>query len=346
MIDGDAFVDGGLLSNFPAWTLDEVRAREERIMPTFGFRVIGKADDRGKAWPGDEDPRLIDVSRRIVSAAMWGRGDLESRRIDDLHPMHVETLVKSTDFHRILQERANLYRSGRDRVADYFSSQLGPRDPAEMEARLRKVCDVVRDVVKATGLVRAYLVQPTDQQFARVVYAAFYEMDADDRLTFRFGSASQTLCLERREPILMRAEDLDEAARRAPATKLVHALRPTTVRHVYCVPMFAKSGEWSKTDTSERAKPLAALCIDFQSANDLLLLEPEIEDALAAIGDALVDLWLDRDGPGLSMLPDEDDQPASDDWRSFGPQGFYVSDRKARRRPTAKLQDRISRVTI
>ncbi|MFH6780884.1 patatin-like phospholipase family protein [Methylobacterium sp. MA0201] len=181
-IKGEAFVDGGLLSNFPAWTLDKERAKLPTVIPTFGFRVVDEFVDEATLWPGDGEPGLIQVVRRIVSAAMWGRGDLESRRIDDLHPMQVKTPIKSTDFHEIMDKRAQLYRAGRTRVADYFSSQLGPSDPVKMEKRLRKICDVVRNITNSAGIVRAYIIQPTDDQFARVVYSAFYEDDADDVL--------------------------------------------------------------------------------------------------------------------------------------------------------------------
>ncbi|MDP4006394.1 patatin-like phospholipase family protein [Methylobacterium sp. NEAU K] len=344
-IDDDAYVDGGLLSNFPAWTLDSERANQESIIPTFGFRVDDALIDEAKAWPGDGEPGLVEVARRIISAAMWGRGDLESRRIDDLHPMRVRTHVKSTDFHTIMKERLGLYREGRACVQAYFASQLGPRDPGEMQGRLRKVCDIVRDVASASGIVRAYLIQPTDAQFARVVYSAFYEGEADDVLTFRRGSATQVICLDRREPVLLRVADLDEAARQAPATKLIHALRPTRVTHVYCVPMFADPVEWSKGCPSTRTEPVAALCIDFDEADDRLLLEAYVEDTLAAIGDALVDLWMDRAGYGLADLSAGGDQPPSSDWMPLPQAGYYVSARKTKTCPSPDRQLQIDRAT-
>ncbi|XYD11446.1 patatin-like phospholipase family protein [Methylobacterium sp. NMS12] len=344
-IEGDAYVDGGPLSNFPAWTLDDERAEQDTIIPTFGFRVVDASDDAIADWPGDGEPKLVDVVKRIVLTAMWGRGELESRRIDDLHPMQVRTPVKATDFHRIMDERAKLYRAGRARVKAYFNSRLGPREPGGMEARLRGISDIVRDVTRAAGIVRTYLIQPTDARFARVVYAAFYEGDADDMLTFRRGSATQAICLDRCEPVLLRVAALDEAAWRAPATKSIHSLRPAGVRHVYCVPMFAEPSEWAKADPSTRTAPVAALCADFVEADDRLLLEADVEDALAAAGDALVDLWMDRDGYGLVALEPEEDQPPSDNWMALPEAGFYVSERKTRNAITPGLLARIKHVT-
>jgi hypothetical protein len=325
--------------------LDDERAEQDTIIPTFGFRVVDASADAVLAWPGDGEPKLVDVVKRIVLAAMWGRGELESRRIDDLHPMQVRTPVKATDFHSIMDERVGLYRAGRARVKAYFNSRLGPREPGGMEARLRGIRDVVRDVTRATGIVRTYLIQPTDTRFARVVYAAFYEGDADDMLTFRRGSATQAICLDRCEPVLLRVAALDEASWRSPATKSIHALRPAGVRHVYSVPMFAEPGEWAKADPSTRTAPVAALCADFVEADDRLLLEADVEDALAAAGDALVDLWMDRDGYGLEALEPGKDQPPSDNWMALPEAGFYVSERKTRNAIPPGLLARIKHVT-
>ncbi len=344
-IDGEVFVDGGLLSNFPAWALDEARAEQDRIVPTFGFRVVDEPGPEKKKWPGDQPPHFIAVSKRIVDTAMWGRGKLESRRIDDLHPMEVTTHVKSTDFHAIAAERAGLYRKGRDCVRDYFVSRLGPRDPSEMEMRLLRLRDIIRNVTNARGTIRAYLIQPTDPPFARVVYSALNEGDPDDELSFRRGSASQMICLDRREPVLMRVADLDEAQRRAPPTKLIHALRPTSVTHAYCVPMFGKRSDWSEPDPRKRSDPIAALCVDFEDADDRLLLDPDVEDVFAALGDALVDLWMDRNRQQAAEL-ERIEAPASGDWVGVdGCSGYFVSTRTVRSRPADHIQEQIDRAT-
>ena len=344
-IEGEIFVDGGLVSNFPAWTLDGTRARYDRILPTFGFRVDDEPDKAGPKWPGDKHPQLIEVVSRIVSTAMAGRGDLEVRRIEDLHPMAVATAIKATDFHIILAARAGLYAKGLRCVRDYFLSQLGPRDPDEMERRLRRTFDIVRQVTGARDVVRAYMIQPVDGLYARVVYSALLDGDADDALNLRIGSASQVLCLDRREPVLMRVVDLDRLQIGTSTTKYIHALRPQSVRHAYCIPMFDARGEWTKTDPMKRAAPLAALCLDFSDADDRLLLDATAEDALAALADGFVDLWKERDHYELDPL--EQDQPASGDWTPLPPAaGYYVSDRKVRGRPPQNIQGRIDKATL
>ena len=344
-LNDEIYVDGGLVSNFPAWALDNARAIRETTVPTFGFRVVD-APVEAKIWPAQGDPDIIGVVRRIVTTAAFGRGDLESRRIDDLHPIQVETPIKATDFSRIAQERASLYEQGRQRLHAYFASELGPRDPAEMEEKLRRVFDIVRDVTGALGPIRAYLIRPVDAVFARVVYSALLPGDADDALVLRLASASQTLCLARREPVLMRSPRPEAAQRRSPATKYLHALRPNRVTHVYCIPMFEDWAEWSKIDPQARAQPVAALCLDFGQANDLLLLDRDAEDTLAALADAFVDVWKDRSRlwPETTDLAD---QAAAPDWTPVTDAlGYYISSRKMRKLPDEDRRDQIERATI
>ena len=200
MHDGDAFVDGGIVSNFPAWALDEVRNAQPDFLPTFGFRVIDAPLPESATWPAGGNVHALQGIRRIVTTATFGREVLDSRRIDDLHPIEVMTAIKATDFHLVERERAGLYRAGRDQVHAYFRQNLGPRDRPAMTRRLRRCIDIVRDITGERGRIRAYLVQPIDAVFARVVHSALYDTDADDALVLRRDGENQALCMARRNP--------------------------------------------------------------------------------------------------------------------------------------------------
>ena len=214
-----------------------------------------------------------------------------------------------------------------------------------MTQRLRRCIDIVRDLIGERGQIRAYLVQPIDNVFARVVHGAMNESDADDALIMRRDGANQALCIARREPVLLLDADFHETERRSPTNKYIHALRPAEITHAYCIPMFDGQDEWSKTDPAQRAEPLAAFCLDFVGADQRLLLDPDTEDALAAIADALVDCWKQRERapPGRWSASDE---PAAGDWSPIrGITGFYVSSRKVRMPSPERLWARIEDAT-
>jgi NTE family protein len=325
-------VDGGIVSNFPAWVLDDVREEQVRTYPTFGFRLLDSTPEEMR--PGDGPPAFLAFARRLLRAALNSRQSLESRRIDDYHPITLPTHIGTLEFHRLNQERTELARRGQEGVEQYFKEHLGPRAPEVMGVALRGFASLALEVLKGIGIVRSYLIQRIgQQQVCRVVYSALMEGDADDALLIRWESNSQALCLRLREPVLMRVREIPQQDFTQPATKYLHALRPKSVRHVYCVPIFDDPREWRRPNPMERREPLAALCVDFSDpdADDLLLLDPDVEDWMAAMAQAAGEFWSeDRVLTGIPELPDPA-PPASPDWRQIeGTAGYFVSDRKVR----------------
>jgi NTE family protein len=333
-IGNSLFVDGGMVSNFPAWVLDELRAEQVEDLPTFGFRFVDLPEVKSEPWPGNARPLALELARRLVDTSIGSRVSLESRQITNYHPITLHTHVGTLDFHRLRSERAALVLQGEIGVKEYFERNLGPRDPQEMRAVLRRFAGLVQELTGCIGAVRAYLLQRTEPRFCRVVYSALLEGDADDALVIRWGTRSQAICLDRCEPILVRFSDVAREDRVMSVTKYLHATRPANVRHAYCVPLFSDPDAWSVANPQERPEPLAAICFDFDviDENDLLLLDPKIEDWMTAIAQATGEYWLkDRI---LTALNEEllIEQRASSDWRMIaGAQGFYVSDRKTRR---------------
>jgi NTE family protein len=325
-------VDGGLVSNFPAWVLDDVREAQQRSYPTFGFRLLDSAPE--ETWPGDGRPRFIGYAPRLLSAALNSRQSLESRRIDDYHPITLPTHIGTLDFHRLNYERAQLVKLGKEGVERYFKQHLGPRAPEAMEVALRGLSSLTLEVLNGTAGVRAYLIQRIgQQQVCRVVYSALMEGDADDTLLIRLDCNSQALCLRLREPVLMRVREVPAQDLIQPATKYLHAVRPTRVRHVYCVPIFENPQDWGQTIPMERREPIAALCIDFSDpeADDVLLLDPDVEDWIAVIAQAAGEFWWDdRLLTGIPELP-VPSPPPSPDWHPLEQAaGYFVSHRKVR----------------
>lgn len=329
-IGESVFVDGGMVSNFPAWALDDVRDLQPRAYPTFGFRLIdGSATEAVAAWPGDTPPLAMATIARLMATALDSRQSLESRRIDDYHPISLPTHIRTLDFHLLSSERARLIRHGEEGVESYFRKQIGPQPLRKMELALRSFANVLAEALQNSNFVRSYLLQRSDKQTCRVVYAALMEGDADDMLQLRWDSSSQALSLRLKEPVLLRVSDISDLDRTRPTTKYMHALRPASVKHVYCVPIFREASEWSRNPL-ERADPIAAFCIDFAEGDDRLLLDPEIEDLASAVAQAFGEFWVPDQI--LTQIPAAQDVvPAGADWRSIpGATGFYVSDRKFR----------------
>jgi NTE family protein len=139
------------------------------------------------------------------------------------------------------------------------------------------------------------------------------------------------LCLNLKEPVLMRASAT--ADRRMTATKYLHAARPSDVTHAYCIPIFPTQGAWSLPSPNDRPDPIAAVCFDFRSElTEPLLLDPSIEDLLAAIAQSIGEFWSEMHLYDPATIP-EHAGVAQGDWKQLeNAAGFYVSNRKVRAR--------------
>lgn len=362
---GDSvFVDGGLTSNAPAWVLDDLRDMADARIPTFAFRLSdplpSSTPARSSHGPvgrrlrkvldflpkaSSERPKLGPMARRFVASSLNSRSVLETRRIDEFHLIELNAQLNTLDFDVVNANKAATVEHGARGVAEYLSRKIGPRDPALMERALRAFAAVVKARTNAVGTVRSYILQPSDEIVGRVVYSAMLEGDADDSLAIKLDTRSQALSLKLREPVLMRPDDIPTADLTRTATKYLHAARPSEVTSVVSVPMFDSSDAWAERDPLLRPKPIAALCFDFRDDYiEYLLLEPEIEDLLAAIAQLVGEFWTDRPIVHFESLEDGE-EVASGDWISLeGSPGFYVSGRKVRAQVGAELADELAAV--
>lgn len=363
---GDSlFVDGGLSSNCPSWVLDDLRESADARVPTFAFRLIDppprpssrsgsarmgflRAARRCLTWapkPSTNRPKLGPFASRFITSSLNSRSSLETRRIDEFHLVELSAGVSTLDFNAVNANKMATVLSGEKGVADYLSRRIGPRDPALMERALRAFAAVVQKRTNDDKVVRAYILQKVDDLACRVVYAAMLEGDADDALSFRLDTNSQALCLSLKEPVLMRASAISTTDRRRTATKYLHAARPAEVTHAYCVPIFPAQDAWNLPSPTERPDPVAAVCFDFRSVQkEPLLLEPDIEDMLAAIAQSVGEFWSDMPFYNPVAMP-EQAGVAQGDWeeRANAP-GFFVSNRKVRARVSTSAEYELAEV--
>ncbi|MHC2663265.1 patatin-like phospholipase family protein [Bradyrhizobium diazoefficiens] len=345
-IGDSVLVDGGLSSNSPAWVLDDLREVSSVRVPTFAFRLLDTVEE-----PTQPQKRMLlwRALSRFVASSLNSRAVLETRRIDDFHLMELTTKVRTLDFDLVNKNKAEIVRRGAEGVAQYLSRKIGPRDPELMEKALRAFIAIVTEVTRNEGIIRAYLLQPVDEVYCRVIYSALLEGDADDALIMRSGSRSQALCLAWQEPVLMDVSTIPATDRNSVITKYVHAVRPREVRYVYCCPIFSSQDDWRLDVPSERSEPMAALCFDFQVGDSSILLEPEIEDFISAVAQVIGEFWTGRPLFEPSNFADDAVATAASNWSAVaGAEGFYVSARKRRSAPNdrfiKRLEDIVRRV--
>ena len=123
-LTGDLHLDGGLLSNFPAWIFLEKSL--EAQLPILGFELVD-IENRDI----QHDP--ISFTSALISSVVSGKKRLEIRGIARLYSIQIPVTASTFKFDMCHQEKCITFNEGYQAVKGFFprSPQLVPR--AQME---------------------------------------------------------------------------------------------------------------------------------------------------------------------------------------------------------------------
>jgi NTE family protein len=322
------FVDGGLVSNLPAWVFDAERGGDPGFVPTFGIRFVDAEvrSSGGRRGPSD----FLRFARRLLDTAVSGASELESRGIDDYYPVDLAVDVPTLSFSGLRERAPAMIERGRLDVLRFFETTVGPQDPARIRRVLRVVALLLRRRLGVAGRVRAYvLMRHAAAGKARVFYSAGMDEDADDRMVLDVGDPGPASPLLMREPVLVRYRELALSSG-GPHAKYERALRPSSVVAAYSLPIFDDAGQWLVAVPAEREEPYACLVIDAEEDLRPLVLSQEVEDLLAGVAQLVGEYVRDRHRPRPAKAPARAEDPASGWERLTSNESCLVSARKRR----------------
>lgn len=322
------FVDGGLVSNLPAWVFDAERRGDPSFVPTFGIRFVDASVDAADGRRGPAD--FLKFLRRLMDTAVSGASQLESRAIDDYYPVDLVVDVPTLSFSGLRARAPEMIERGRQDVLRFFETTVGPQDPERIRRVLHVVAIVVRRRLGLGGVVRAYVLMrvPVGAQ-ARVFYSAGMEHDADDRMVLEINDPGPASPLLRREPVLIRYRALVEAPG-GPHAKYERAMRPTSVVSAYSIPIFDDPGQWLVLDPALREEPYATLVLDAENDMRATILDQNVEDLLAGVAQLVGEYVRGRTRPRPARASAESEDPESG-WQPISEGGScLVSIRKLR----------------
>jgi NTE family protein len=278
------FVDGGVLSNLPAWVLDELRMTSEEPLPTFGFRLVDLAVPGLPAPTPDQN--FLQFAGRLLNTWLSGGRALETRGIDDCHVVELKTDISTLEFDSLAERSEELFNQGYKASIEFFDRELGPRDPEMMRVVLRIIANFFKATIEAKSVrglsVRASIVLSVGDDIAKVAYCS--HSDADDRVRVWKSSDGPGKCFRLKQPIIARVNEITERVRKHPHYKFEHALRPKNVSVVYSVPIFRDSEDWILAPDG-RKTPIGVLVLDVEggasSRIDQVLHNRFVQDRLA-----------------------------------------------------------------
>jgi NTE family protein len=183
------FADGGLVANFPVWTVAEEKLAYEREhyagapVPIVGFSLADATHE--------ESPQSrLGYLQQLGAAALQGSQGAAARFLDDVEVMPLTTTLTLLDFDKSPSAYRDAFEAGRSSADRHlrFSLEVKPdRIRTELSAIRERALGLINARRLARGeeavdQMRVNLITPWGQRSLRVVESVHMEADADDRL--------------------------------------------------------------------------------------------------------------------------------------------------------------------
>lgn len=303
-------VDGGMLSNLPAWSLAEGREQPNDRLPIIGFELTEKSGALRKV---DTFKKYIS---RLISTSISGVRSLETRGIEGLHVIRIGTDAGLTDFDMAESQKVKTFADGRSVARESLMSIDSEIAWALVnEEKMRPVLQIAYE--ECLQALRTYAPDELHKAMPfgpgtnenpvefphlrvnimvlnslgklRVAYKYGMDGDADDDLALDEKSGAAGIALLRGSAVVA---DMEEAQLRFSEyyrmTKYQQALVRPTLKALVSVPM---SGEVLNGDAS-RAPPVHAV-VNFDSDDPLVnaFAEPKVRNSLYRTTDKMLKAW-------------------------------------------------------
>lgn len=281
-------VDGGMLSNFPAWSLDNEAEGQAGIVPTFGFRLNNdSSNNTSNNFPVTKRKTLLNYAVALLRTAFLGENILEARQVLDLSQIPLKVSISTLDFDLSYEKKCELYAEGKFWAERFYRYEyIGPKDPRDINDVFQFLeKEVLRLIKKSVNHLRINLALPIEpnRKKLRILYPYKMETDMDDRLVLGLEEGAIGRCWQQQDNVLVDMADARETfATKWKMTKYQQALVRSDLKTLISIPIF----EWEGLDTvalNKENEMLAVLSID--SNEDLLeefvpLSEKDIESDL------------------------------------------------------------------
>ncbi|MGH7987165.1 MAG: patatin-like phospholipase family protein, partial [Candidatus Binataceae bacterium] len=254
-------VDGGLLSNFPAWVFDEERQVAGPFTPTYGFKLVKRPHPANS-------PSRWEFVRRLVAVTLAGDEVLETRQIEEMYIVPLFVTVGTLDFNLSQAQKDNLYLEGRDGARSFFLKEV-PREQTVMVTALQTAHAAMLGVLGRANIhLRVNIALETTRTRLRIAYSFNMDNDADDRLEFDAGGGACGLCWKIHDLVICDLEDAKKTfATNWKMNKYQQAAVRQSLRSLLSVPIFdRKKYDGNRPDIEN---PLVAV-LSFDSDDELL----------------------------------------------------------------------------
>ena len=262
-------VDGGLMSNFPAWVLDDERAQLGIHTPVIGFR-LGRRGGGPRTFDG-----LAGFSRAVLDAGMGGYGDLETRNIPNLKEIVVDPGdVETTSFDLSPEAIKKLVGSGREAAKSALARPDKSQLAKDIEDILAFACRTILEFVGKGKHLRANVFIHAGGTTARLAFSHNMENDPDRELELTIGAGAVGRCWHKKRNMLVDLENVRTMALNNPEylreewnmTAVEQGLVRNSLKSLLCVPIFRPEDYGPGSQGKKRIQ--AVLCFDSDNSKE------------------------------------------------------------------------------
>jgi NTE family protein len=198
------YVDGGIMSNFPAWVFDAERKESPRFTPTIGFRLVEQTESQSV---NDEGFDVFRHLKDVGLSAIFGDNTLETRNVARLSELMIGVKIGVLDFD--VKDKDAVFDSAFRQAQDRLAGLVFRVSDERMEQILKMVDASIRKELQHQGHLRINVMLPIDNARLQVAYS--YNMsgvqDTDDRLILGRHQGAAGTCWRDLEAIACNLEE-------------------------------------------------------------------------------------------------------------------------------------------
>ena len=276
-------VDGGLMSNFPAWVFDREREESGGSPYTLGFKLVEKS-----TGPAADTSTLLGFATRLFTTALAGDALLETRQVANLQTIPIHVRVSTFDFGMDPNTKEDLYKDGLHDAREFFKKNIGPQNPD----RISSVLGVIHSAMltrlnKGSDLhLRVNVALPDGKDRLRILYSYNMDADADDRLEFGMGVGGTGRCWQEHDFVYCDLVEAKSNYQSYRMTKYQQALVRKDLISLLCVPIFDQNHLDQSRDKTENPL-IGVLNLDSSADLELDFAKKWIQDQAAECAKAL-----------------------------------------------------------
>jgi NTE family protein len=258
MVNGRPMVDGGLMSNFPAWLFESERALFPPFTRTYGFTL---AEAERTAPPDDTFRILLSYAGDVIQTGVFGGQALLNRSIELFQVVPVRTNVSVVAFDLNSEQKIALYNQGRECVRDFFHNH-GVVDDNTVTAALKRVSERLQEMLNLQDVrLRANIMLPVKGEFLRVMYTYNMQDFVDDRLLLHQDRTGGGQAYRQKKTFLTDMRTIRQNGKIQGLSKYDAALVPNDLISLISIPIFRSNTDWTQL-RELRALPCGVLNFD------------------------------------------------------------------------------------